>query len=249
MISTNAIRMNSSLRRRAGSALIFGLAGFAGSAATAAEPVPQGVLQLSATATQEAPQDWMRLQLQVTREGADPVAVQSQLKQALDAALAEARKVAKPGQVELQTNGMSVSPRYGQKGTITGWQGRGELLVEGRDMAAISQLSGKVGSMTVGQISYSLSREAREKLEADVTAQAIARFRARAADQAKLFGYAGFELREVSVNSDASTESVQPSFRGKAMLASAPMADGVPMPVEAGKGTVTTTVSGSVQLK
>jgi predicted secreted protein len=70
--------------------------------APAAAPL-QGVLTLNATATVEAPQDWMMLTLSVNREGTDAGAVQTQLKQAVDAALAEARRVAKPGQVEIQT--------------------------------------------------------------------------------------------------------------------------------------------------
>ena len=46
-----------------------------------------------------------------TREGQDAATVQSQLKQALDAALAEARKAARPGQVEVQTGNFSLYPR------------------------------------------------------------------------------------------------------------------------------------------
>ncbi len=36
--------------------------------------------------------------------------------------------------------------------------------------------------MTIARVGYSLSREARERLEGEVAAQAIARFRAKAAD-------------------------------------------------------------------
>jgi predicted secreted protein len=125
--------------------------------------------------------------------------VQSQLKQALDAALAEARKAARPGQLEVQTGNFSLYPRYAAKGGINGWQGSAELVVEGKDMPAIGQLTGRIGTMTIARVGYGLSRELREKVEGEVTAQAIARFRARAADYAKQFGYAGYLMREVSV--------------------------------------------------
>jgi len=97
----------------------------------------------------------------------------------------------------------------------------------------------------VGNLSYSVSREAREKVEGEVTAQAIARFRAKAADYAKAFGYAGFTLREVNVNADGATPP-RP-YQMKAALSS--MAAAAPMPVAAGSGSVTARVNGSVQMK
>ena len=92
---------------------------------------------------------------------------------------------------------------------------------------------------------FSLSREGREKVEADVTAQAIARFRARADVVAKQFGFAGYGVREVAVSSDSGSMQPQPLMRAQAMRSGADEA----LPVEAGKATVTATVSGSVQLK
>ncbi|WP_431265748.1 SIMPL domain-containing protein [Roseateles chitinivorans] len=72
------------------------------------------VLSLSASATTEVARDLLQLRFSTTREGKEAAAVQNELKQALDAALAEARKVAKPGQVDLQAGNLSVYPRYGQ---------------------------------------------------------------------------------------------------------------------------------------
>lgn len=210
-------------------------------------PVPSGVLNLSAQSTVEAPQDWMSLTLSVTREGADAVAVQQQLKQAVDAALAQARRLARPGQLEIRTGGFSVFPRYGSKGAITGWQGSTEVVLEGRDMPAIARLSGEIGTLTIARVNYSLSREAREKLQAEATAQAIARFRAEAASYAQQFGFASYTLREVSVNADGTVAMPEPRFR--VAMAAAKVGDGESLPVEAGKGGVTATVAGSIQLK
>ncbi len=207
-------------------------------------PVPQGVVTLSASASVEVPRDVLSVTLSATRDGADAAAVQSALKQALDAALAEARKVAKPGQVDVQTGNFALFPRYSKQNVISGWQGSAELTVEGRDMPAIAALTGRIASMTISRVGYGLSRELREKLEGDLAAQAIARYRAKAADYAKQFGYAGFSIREVNVTTG------EPSFpppmgRMKAMAASSDEA----LPVEAGKGTVSVSVNGSVQMK
>ena len=215
-------------------------------AACAAEAQPvQGVVNLSASASVEVARDTLSLTLTATRDGTEPGAVQSALKQALDAALAEARKVAKPGQVEVQAGNFSLFPRYNKQNVISGWQGSTELVVEGRDMPAIAALSGRITTMTIARVSYSLSRELREKVEAEVVAQAITRYRARAADYAKQFGYSGFAIREVTVSGSEPSYPPPRMMQAKAMSASADEA----LPVEPGKGTVTATVSGSVQMK
>ena len=132
------------------------------------EPVPRGVVNISSSATLEVARDLMSVTFGTSREGADAAAVQSQLKQALDAALAEAKKAARPGQVDVQTGNFSLAPRYTNKGAVNGWQGSAELIVEGRDMQAIGQLSGRITTLTIGRVGYNLSRELREKVEGDV---------------------------------------------------------------------------------
>ena len=210
-------------------------------------PPPQNVVSLSASATVEVPKDWLTVVFSTTREGSDAAVVQAQLKQALDAALAEARKVAKPGQVEVQTGGFSLMPRYAPKTTgISGWQGSTELVVEGRDSTTIAQLTGRVQTLTIARVGFSLSREARQKVEGDVAAQAIERFRARADAVSKQFGFTGYTVREVAVNTEGGMGQPMPVMR---MQASAMMAEGAALPVEAGKATVTASVNGSVQMK
>jgi predicted secreted protein len=209
-------------------------------------PPPQNLMSLSASATLEVPKDWLSVVLSTTREGPDANQVQAQLKAALDAALAEARKLAKPGQVEVRTGGFSMFPKYAPKGgAITGWQGSTELVVEGRDIATLSQLAGRLQTLSIARTGFSLSREAREKVEGDVAAQAITRFRAQAEAYAKQFGFAGYALREVQVNT-AGDEGGRPTPMLR-MQAQAMSADAA-LPVEAGKASVTATVSGSVQM-
>lgn len=208
-------------------------------------PPPQGVVSLSSSATLEVTRDLLSVSFNTTREGADAAAVQSQLKQALDTALAEARKVAKPGQVEVQTGNFTISPRYTNKGVANGWQGSAELVVEGRDMQAIGQLTGRITTLTINRVGYAISRELREKSESEVSAQAIARYRAKAADYAKQFGYAGYAIREVNVSGNEQQPMPRPMLmQSKAMSASADEM----LPVEPGKGTVTVNVNGTVQM-
>lgn len=212
-------------------------------AATAQVAAPQDVLTLSASATVEAQQDLLSISLATRRDGADATAVQGQLKTALDAALAEGRKSALPGQLDVRTGHFSVSPRY-EQGRVNGWQGTAELVLEGRDFQRITQTAARITSMTVSHVGFGLSREQRAKVERDAQMLAIEQFKSKATELAKGFGFSGYTLREISVTSN----DVVPVPRMPLAMARASSAE-TPLPVEAGKATVTVTVSGSIQLK
>lgn len=226
-------------------ALLVAAGGAHGQSPVVSTVAPQNVVMLSASATVEVPKDQLTVVFSTTREGSDAAAVQGQLKQALDAALVEARKAARPGLLDVQTGNFSLYPRYAPKGGSNGWQGTAELVVDGKDMPAISQLAGRIQTLTIARTSFGLSREGREKVEAEVTAQAIARFKTKAEQVARQFGFGGWSLREVQVQgSDMSPGP--PVMRAQAMRS--PGAADEALPVEAGKAAVTATVSGSVQL-
>ena len=233
------------------SCLVAALLAFASAAPRAADAPLAGVLVLNASASVEVANDVLGVTLAATREGSDAAVVQSGLKQALDAALAEARKATRPnGQLEVHTGNFSLFPRYTNKGQVSGWQGTAELLIEGKDLPAITQLTGRInalpGGLTIARVGYRMSKEQREKVEADVTAEAIERYRARAADYARQFGYGGYAIREVNVSSNEPPGFAPvPMLRAKAMAASVDEA----LPIEPGKGVVSVTVSGSVQMK
>jgi predicted secreted protein len=235
--------------RAARSLAVWTLAAATSAGASAQAPVfqpPQNVLQLSASGQVEVQQDLLSLSLTTTREGSDPNAIQGQLKSALDAALAEARKATQPGQLDVRTGNFSLYPRHGRDGKISSWNGTAELVLEGRDFARITQTAGKIQTMTLGSVSFGLSREQRAKVEGEAQAIAIDRFKAKADELAKGFGFSGYSLREIAVN--AHDQGFVPRPRTMAMEAKAAQAD-MAVPVEAGKSIVMVTVSGSVQLR
>lgn len=209
---------------------------------------PQNVVQLSATGVVEVAQDLLTLALSTSKEAGDAATVQVQLKQALDAALAEAKRQAQPGQMDVRTGPFGISPRYNKDGKISGWQGRAELVLEGRDFERITSVAGRIQSLTISRVQFGLSREARSKVESEAQDQAVERFKARAQELARSFGFAGYGLREVSVNTNESMPG--PRFRGAAMEAKQISAGyDAPVPVEAGRAQVVVNLSGSVQLR
>lgn len=208
-------------------------------------PPPQNVLSLSASGSVEVQQDLLSMNLATTREGADPAVVQAQLKTALDTALAEARKAALPGQLDVRTGNFSLYPRHGRDGKIAAWNGTAELVLEGRDFPRIAQTAGRIQTLTLAGVSFSLSREQRARVESEAQGLAIERFKAKATDLARGFGFGGWTLREVAVNANDQGYVPRQRMVASAASASAEMA----VPVEAGKATVLVTVSGSVQLR
>ncbi len=230
---------------------VLALAAAVSSAGAAAQtPSPSGVLNLTTSASVEVTRDVLSVVFSTTRDGSDAQAVQAALRQALDAALAEARKIARPGQVEVQTGNFSLYPRYGSprggtQPSIVGWQGTAELQVQGKDTAAIAQLTARVTTMSIARVGHTLSKEAREKVEAEVVARAIADWRAKAQQMSQQFGYTGYTVREVNVATHEPGGGPAPMAT---MARARAMAADESLPTEAGKGEVTATVSGSAQM-
>lgn len=214
--------------------------------ARAAEAPRENLVSFGTSAQLEVVQDLLGITLAVTREGSDAAAVQAQLKQVLDAALTEARRAAQPGAMEVRTGNFSLYPRHAKDGRISGWQGQAELVLEGKDTQRVATTAGRLAGMNVTSVGYSVSRELAEKHEAGVTAQAIERFRMRAAELAKQFGFSGYTLGEVSVQSGQQDGNPRPVMY-RAQKAEMAMAD-APVPVEPGKGLISATVSGNVLL-
>jgi predicted secreted protein len=209
--------------------------------------VVQNVAQLSAVGSVEVQQDLLSISMSTTRDGADASAVQTQLKQALDTALAQARQAAAPSQMDVRTGNFSLNPRYGKDGKLNGWQGSTELVLEGKDFTRITTTAGKIQTLTLANVSFALSREQRARVEGEAQTLAIERFKAKASEIAKGFGFSGYTLREVAINGNDQGPSPRPYVMS--MQAKSAMAADSAVAVEAGKSTVIVNVSGSVQMK
>ncbi|WP_027014925.1 SIMPL domain-containing protein [Comamonas composti] len=220
-----------------------------GVARAQAVEVPANVLQLSADASVEVSQDWLSATLAVMREGRDASAVQAQLQKIVAAALVQAKSAEQAGRMEVSSGNFGVYPRYAKDGKLDGWQGRAEILLQGRDFARITQTASKVQDMPLSGLEFGLSREAREKVESQAQAKAVEQFKQRAESLARNFGFTGYSLREVSVNSSGG--GVMPVFRARAVGSMAKFggAEADALPVEAGKTQVVVNVSGSVQMR
>ena len=117
-------------------------------------------------------------------------------------------------------------------------------MLEGKDFARITSTAGKIQTLSLAGVSFTLSREQRARVEGEAQTQAIERFKTKAGEIARSFGFTGYSLREVSINANDQGNFPRPRVMS---MAKAEMADSQ-VPVEAGKSTVLVTVSGSVQM-
>ncbi len=210
-----------------------------------APPLPSQRVSLSASATVQVPQDELTLTLSTQREGVNAQEVQSQLKTALDAALSVARPQAQSPSMSVSSGRFGLSPRHDRNGKLVGWQGTAELVLQGNDFVRISQTAGQMQSLTVTSVNFGLSTQLRQQAQAQAQSQAIEQFQKSASMIAKSFGFDGYTLGEINVN----TNQIGP-VRPYMMAAGArTMAEEAPMPLEAGLSNVSVNVSGSVQLK
>jgi predicted secreted protein len=76
---------------------------------------PQNVMSLTASASMEVPLDQLTVVLTAVKEGSEAPLVQTQLRLALDAALAEARKAVRPGQLEVRTGRTPSGSIFGRR--------------------------------------------------------------------------------------------------------------------------------------
>ena len=215
-------------------------------------PPPQGVLGLSASASVEVAKDLLAVTFSTTREGSDANAVQAQLKQALDARARRSEEGGQAGPARRADRQLLALPalrerdELGRAPAISGWQGSAELIVEGRDMAAIGQLTGRITTMTIARVAVPAlargepARRGRRRRPGD------RRFRAKAASYAKLFGYGGYAVREVTVATSEPQPGPVPMMRMQAAAREPP-----PRRCRSSRARrlVTATVNGTVQMK
>lgn len=236
--------MNVAIKLLAACAVITGVGG---AFAQISSPVElHNVVQLASSGVVDVQQDLLTVTLGSTKDGADPASVQAQVRQALETALAVAKKTEQAGAMEVHTGAFNLQPHYGRDGKITGWVGSAELVLEGRDFVRIGAAAGKIQTLTVSNTAFSLSREARSRVETQAQEMAIGQFKVKANDIAHSFGFGGYTLRQVSVSANDQNAGPRPRFMAAEMKT---LASDAPVPLEAGKTSVVVSVSGSVQLK
>lgn len=223
--------------------ILFSLAAALASPAMATD---SPVLTLDAKASIELPQDLARASFFVEKEGVSASETQAQANRVLTDAARQLK--AQPNLAVIGTT-YQVYPVYGSKDGLTkAWRVRGTLQVESRNFALLSDVAGQLGhAVTLENVAFSLSREAREKAEASLMADAIKAFQVKADQAAKAFGKSKYQLKEVVVAADSGHAPVMPGIQPM-MMAKSMGAEMASPPIEGGKALVSVSVAGKVTL-
>lgn len=217
------------------------LALLAGSFAAASQA--GALIDLAAEAGRPAANDMVRASVYSEASGSNPADLARQVNGNIGEALKLIRE--KKG-VTVKSGNQSTYPIYTQSRKIDGWRMRCELLIESRDFGAVSELLGRLQQMrlAVGDITQMPSPETRRQVEDEAMREAIRAFQNRAAVVAEQLGK-GWKIKQMHINQGGG--SPVPIMRGAraAMLA----ADAAPAPIEAGESTITTHVTGQIELE
>lgn len=198
-------------------------------------------VELSAEARQPAPNDLAIATVYFQGDDRDPGKLARQADAAVAAALEQAR--AYPA-VKAKTAGTSTFPVYGRDGRrIETWRIRSELRLESRDIAALSELLGKLqGPLALSGLTLQPAPDTRAKA-ADLAAKdAIHAFQARAQSIAATLGKP-YRIRHLTIAHGGGQPPISPMMRAGAM-----MAEAAPMTIEAGDSEITVTVTGTIEL-
>jgi len=209
----------------------------------AAEEARFNQVELQASVSREVENDLMNAVLFVEVNDAVASRVADQLNRVSGEGMRLAKSVAA---VKATSGGARTYPVYGRDQKLTGWRGRVEIRLESKDVEAMAGLIGKLqSSMSLGGVSFSVSREMRSRVEDELIAEAVAAFRARASIATKALGGKGYKVRRLGLN----TSGGSPSPR--AMMASRGVSsESVTAPVfEAGVGVVGVVASGVVEVE
>jgi predicted secreted protein len=233
----------SARRTRVASRLAAAALGFVALAATHAPALAGPTLALDAQARAAVPNDEMLVVLAAERDGPQVGPLNEAVLAQLNAALAEARGVEG---VRARLGSLSTQPNWSREGRPQGWRVRGEVILESTRIAALAQLGGRLGErMQLAAVQFRLSADRRQAEEKRLVGEAAKAFRARAADAAAAFGFAGYELKELALRGSGTPPGPRP------MMARAGAADAAasPLPTEGGDSDVVVVFTGTVELR
>lgn len=209
----------------------------------AAEGLDYNLVRLDAEATAEVPNDLMRVTLVVEHQSRDAAALPAMVNGDMGWALGIARQ--REG-IRAQTGDYGTQPEYAST-RIVGWRATQELLLESEDFAAASEVVGELQQkLQVRGMSFLPRRATREKVEAELTREALKAFAARAQLIAESMGAKGYEVVELNVGGTPEMPLARMRAGPEMMVMSA---EAAPIAIEGGTATLKVNVDGRIQLR
>lgn len=211
-------------------------------AAAATEPRYNSV-ELQAEAQREVQNDLLNAVLFVELNDANPAT----LANAVNKSVNEALRIAKEHKnVRVRSGNNQSYPVYAKGNVLQGWRSRAEVRIESRDFEAASALIGKLqATMQLGNLSFSVSPEARRAVENELITEAITAFKARADIIKTALAGRSYKLQRLNVSNGYNAP--QPRFAMAARMTAAAPEVAAPN-LEAGVSVVTVNAGGAIEV-
>ena len=198
------------------------------------------VVNFQAQASREVSNDIINAVLTIEMTDNDP----KKLAESVNEAMGRAIKVAQTYKsVKLKSGDYQTYPVY-DKNKLIQWRARHELRVESANTEDVTTLIGKLqDSMQLSRMAFSVSPEARRKIENELITEAITAFKQRAMLISASFNAKTYKIKECNISSGEST--FRPEMAVRSLSASMREASVSPA-VEPGTSTLTINAAGSI---
>jgi len=215
-------------------------------AALAQEPPPpaQPVAAVNASATASIANDRMQAWLRVEVENIDAAAAAGSVNARMATALARAKATAG---VDARTLGYSTQ-QIVEKGQPARWRAVQTLSLESADFGALSALVSRLQAsdgLLLSGLQFALANATRRKAEDQLIQDAIKAWQQRAQQAAQGFGFQGWRVGRVAIQTNDYAQPQPVLMRAQA----AQFGGGAPVATEAGTTDVTVTVTGDAILE
>ncbi len=158
------------------------------------------MVSLSESATRSVERDQMTVNLSIMEEGRDPVELTKKVTE-------KANQIIRLSRQNTQltvTQSSRRSTRTAKKTFGDTWQETVTISIVGKDFAGINKILAQTQELArMDSVYFSLSREAKERYENELTTEALKRLSARSELIAKTMGLSGFRLVNMNVGSNS----------------------------------------------
>ena len=203
---------------------------------------PYNQVQFQVQRSQEVANDLAQALLSVHEEDPDPARLADRMNKTMDWALETATAYTS---LKITTAGYRTQPVY-RKETLQGWRGDQDLQVSGADLAALSELIGKLQTrLQLRSLSFLVSNDKRRAVEDQLIRQALDACQGRARLIADQLGFKSYRIVELKVSTGGAI--IPPQER---LYARASAAESVTAPaLAAGESELAVSVSATVELQ
>lgn len=202
------------------------------------------VVNYQVTVQRRAANDLLSASLYAQAEGDDPVRLADQVSGQMRPGIEAAGKVTG---VRVKSGNYATYPIHDRDGNVTRWRVRQDLHLESGDFTAASRLIGELQGkgLRLSGVHFGVAPATRQKIEAELTEEVIAAFRARAEQVRAAWKAKGYDVKTLTLIPGGGTPQYRYQRAAGEGAAAAPAAPAL----EGGESDISLSASGSIRLR